>query len=178
MVIRIFYRQAQIYRFYRHGEEATRFFYLFFQKNIDMKVSLAILITSSCLFIHAQTLSSADSAAIMAVFNMQENAWNEGDIPTFMEGYWKSEHLVFTGSGGPVYGWQNTFERYKRSYPDRTIMGTLSFDIVNMRAVTEEVALVIGKFYLKREIEDASGYFTLVWKKVDGKWLIISDHTS
>ena len=34
------------------------------------------------------------------------------------------------------------------------------------------------KFYLKREIGDASGFFTLVFKKVKGKWYIISDHTS
>ncbi|MEL6191250.1 MAG: nuclear transport factor 2 family protein [Bacteroidota bacterium] len=143
-----------------------------------MKLLLSLFLSTSCLFIHAQQLAKADSTDIMAVFDMQEKAWNEGDIPAFMEGYWKSEQLVFTGSNGPVYGWQNTFERYKKSYPDRTIMGTLSFDIVNMRAVTDEVALVIGKFYLKRDIEDASGYFTLVWQKFNGKWLIISDHTS
>jgi ketosteroid isomerase-like protein len=31
---------------------------------------------------------------------------------------------------------------------------------------------------LKRTIEDSYGHFTLIWKKINDKWLIISDHTS
>ncbi|MEZ4829900.1 MAG: hypothetical protein R3C61_27000 [Bacteroidia bacterium] len=31
--------------------------------------------------------------------------------------------------------------------------------------------------HLKRD-RRLSGYFTLVWKKIGGKWVIVSDHTS
>jgi hypothetical protein len=57
-------------------------------------------------------------------------------------------------------------------------MGTLKFDIDNIFLVKRGVAILLGKFYLNREIGDASGFFTLVFKKVKGKWYIISDHTS
>ena len=55
---------------------------------------------------------------IRKVMQDQENAWNEGDIPGFMEYYWKSDSLVFIGSNGIQNGWQSTLERYQRSYPD------------------------------------------------------------
>jgi hypothetical protein len=57
-------------------------------------------------------------------------------------------------------------------------MGNLKFDIDNIFLVKRGVAILLGKFYLKRKIGNASGFFTLVFKKVKGKWYIISDHTS
>ena len=32
--------------------------------------------------------------------------------------------------------------------------------------------------YLQMNINSLSGYYSLLWKKVKGKWLIIVDHTS
>lgn len=40
---------------------------------------------------------SADEAAIKSVLLNQENAWNQGDVDKFMEGYWKSAGLTFAG---------------------------------------------------------------------------------
>jgi len=37
---------------------------------------------------------------------------------------------------------------------------------------------VIGKFHLKRKVGDASGPFSLLLKRIDGKWKIIADHSS
>ena len=126
----------------------------------------------------AQELSQEDTNALKSVMAMQEAAWNTGDIDAFMEGYWKSDSLLFIGGSGLTYGWQATYDRYKRVYPDRQAMGTLTFTILDIRALGSKHARLIGKFHLKREIGDLEGYFTLLWEKFEGKWLIISDHTS
>jgi len=114
----------------------------------------------------------------MKVMDIQEKAWNNGDIDSFMNGYIKSEELVFSGSNGPIYGWNATKERYKKSYPDLKTMGKLSFTVRKIKSLSKETAYLIGEYYLKRTIEDSYGHFTLIWKKVNGKWLIVSDHTS
>ena len=57
-----------------------------------------------------------DSLSIMKVMNLQQDAWNKGDIDSFMQGYLKSDELVFSGKSGPVYGWENTKKRYYSSY--------------------------------------------------------------
>ena len=123
-------------------------------------------------------ISIKDSLDIMKVMDFQEKAWNNGDIDSFMNGYLMSEELVFSGSNGPIYGWNATKERYKRSYPDLKTMGKLSFTVNKIKSLSKKTAYLIGEYYLKRTIEDSYGHFTLIWKKVNGKWLIVSDHTS
>ena len=130
-----------------------------------------------CLF-SQNPISVNDSIDIMNVMSYQEKSWNKGDIDSFMNGYLKSEELVFSGSGGPVYGWKATKERYFKSYPDLKTMGKLSFTVNKIKSISKDSAYLIGEYYLKRTIEDSFGHFTLVWKKVNGNWLIVSDHTS
>tara|TARA_A200000113_G_scaffold212780_1_gene214563 strand:+ start:2330 stop:2770 length:441 start_codon:yes stop_codon:yes gene_type:complete len=125
----------------------------------------------------AQTFQK-DSLALVSVLQAQEKAWNAYDIDTFMEGYWKSPNLVFCGSGGPVYGWNATKKRYKQAYDNQEKMGKLQFTILNVQALTNNVMQLIGRFQLSRKPKNTSGYFTLLWKRIDGEWKIVSDHTS
>ena len=46
-----------------------------------------------------ESVSAKDSIDIMRVMKFQENAWNIGDINSFMEGYIKSDELVLRTSG-------------------------------------------------------------------------------
>ena len=130
------------------------------------------------LITYCQNLSSSDSLKIINVLESQKIAWNNNDIDEFMNGYLNTEKLVFSGKSGPVYGWKNTKERYLAKYNSKELMGKLKFDIDNILLVKRGVVILLGEFYLKRKIGDASGFFTLVFKKVKGKWYIISDHTS
>lgn len=120
----------------------------------------------------------SDSLAIVSILFKQQEDWNKGDIDAFMEGYLKSDQLVFSGSSGPIYGWNATKERYKKKYSSRLLMGSLAFDVLNLISLSPTVAQLQGKFYLTREIADSSGFFTLTWVKIEDQWLIISDHTS
>ncbi len=143
------------------------------------KLFLNVSIFSLSFYLSSQSnITESDSLNIMKVMSMQEKAWNQGDVDSFMEGYLKSDFLVFSGSNGPVYGWNETKEKYKKSYPSKEIMGNLSFVVKNIKSISLDVALMIGEYQLKRSSGDSSGYFTLVWKKINKKWLIVSDHTS
>lgn len=144
-----------------------------------LKLFLNVSIFSLSFYLSSQSnITESDSLNIMKVMSMQEKAWNQGDVDSFMEGYLKSDFLVFSGSNGPVYGWNETKEKYKKSYPSKEIMGNLSFVVKNIKSISFDVALMIGEYQLKRSSGDSSGYFTLVWKKINKKWLIVSDHTS
>lgn len=117
--------------------------------------------------------------AVLDVLARQNKNWNEGNISAFMEDYWKSDSLMFIGSKGVVYGWNATLERYNKSYPDRATMGMLKFDIQKTDFHSNTTCWVLGKWHLTRpEKGDIGGYFTLILKKINGKWLIVSDHTS
>ena len=117
------------------------------------------------------------NAIILSTMAAQEKAWNEGDLTKFMEGYWKDEDLSFVGSR-LTKGWQTTLDNYKKSYPNKDAMGTLTFDIMQVKEMTPEVYHVIGKYNLVIGENTPSGMFSLVWKRINGKWLIVADHSS
>ncbi len=116
--------------------------------------------------------------AISEVLNQQENAWNNGNIDAFMQGYWQSDSLIFIGKSDPSYGWQTALDNYKKGYPDNLSMGILHFDILQMKSLSPTHYFIIGKWHLKRKQGDVGGIFTLLFQRIKGKWLIIADHTS
>jgi ketosteroid isomerase-like protein len=119
-----------------------------------------------------------DKQVILNVLKTQEQAWNKGDVEGFMQGYWKSDSLLFVGSTAPTHGWQATFDRYKRSYPDKAAMGILTFTILKVELLDATNAFVLGGWRLKRDKDSPGGYYTLWFRKIDGVWKIVVDHTS
>ena len=119
-----------------------------------------------------------DEVTIRQVLDSQTESWNKGDIKGFMQGYWKDDSLMFIGKNGIHWGWQTTLENYKKNYPDRAAMGKLSFDIILVKKLSPEYFYVVGKWMLSRSIGDLSGHYNLLFKKINGQWLIIADHSS
>ena len=122
--------------------------------------------------------SSADDAAIRSLLAAQDAAWNAGDIDGFMHGYWVSPELRFASGGTVTRGYRQTLDRYKARYSDRALMGTLSFDELEVVPLASDAAVVHGRWLLTRESDAPSGLFTLVLRKIEGEWKIISDTTT
>ncbi|WP_420577418.1 YybH family protein [Ekhidna sp.] len=138
------------------------------------ELAFLILFTLS-LFTYSQ---SPDEKAIREVLAQQEECWNAGDLECFMDGYWKSDQLVFIGSKGVTYGWQKTLDNYKKSYPNKAAMGTLTFELINLEPLSDDFWTVIGKWSLKREKDNPNGHFSLIFRRLGNEWVIVSDHSS
>ena len=143
----------------------------------SLALSFLFLLVAHSSFSQKQE-ENQDLKAVRTIMSQQEKAWNEGDIPTFMKGYWQNENLLFTGSKGPTYGYLNTLERYKKSYPDQAAMGKLHFDLLFLKQWDENTIQVVGKFTLVRAQDSPTGHFTLLFRKMEGVWKIVSDHSS
>jgi hypothetical protein len=139
---------------------------------------ILIVIFWGCNIAFAQKLKPSDKTEIIKVMNMQESSWSNGDAEGYMQGYWKSDSLRFITKKGVIYGWQNMLDRYKKSYPDKNAMGKLKFSELTFEALSRHKILVTGKWTLTRTEDELSGYFTLIWQKIKGKWVIVLDHTS
>lgn len=119
----------------------------------------------------------AQEAAIRQVLKQQEACWNQGNLECFMQGYWQSDSLVFVGTRGVTYGWQATIDNYQEGYPDRQTMGTLTFDLLELRPLEANTWLVLGQWSLQRA-DPVSGHFTLLFQRKDERWVIVADHSS
>ena len=121
---------------------------------------------------------SKDIATVKSILLRQQNDWNKGDIDAFMNGYWTSDNLKFVGATGITYGYEATLKNYHKRYPDRAIMGQLTFGIKSVEKLSRKVIMLVGTWDLDRASGPIGGYFTLMWKKIKGEWVVISDHTS
>lgn len=138
---------------------------------------IALLFTQG-FTLKAQYTDALEVEKIKLVMKFQETNWNIGNIPAYMKGYWNNDSLLFIGSKGPTYGYQNTLENYLKSYPSPEKMGQLTFEILKVDLISKTDAFVVGKWRLDRKKDVLKGHYTLLWRKIDGEWKIVVDHSS
>lgn len=142
-------------------------------------MSKKFLLLAMTFFVMSLSMAqSADEKAIRDAMNEQLNAWNNGDINKFMATYWQNDSLMFIGKNGVTYGWENTKKSYLKSYPNTAAMGKLDFKILEVKKLSVLYFFVVGKWHLTRSMGDDGGHFSLLFKKVKGKWVIVADHSS
>jgi ketosteroid isomerase-like protein len=118
------------------------------------------------------------ASEIRIVLQSQQDAWNRGDVDTFMNGYSRSQDTVFVSGDEVTRGWQNVLDRYKTKYSDRTKMGTLTFSNLEITPLSNDSAVVLGSWELKRASDKPHGRFTLIFRRFPEGWKIVHDHTS
>lgn len=139
---------------------------------------LTLILLLALLGLGANAQTEKDKTAILKVLENQRQGWNKGDMDLYMQGYWKSDSLLFVGKNGPTYGWQKTLDNYKKGYPDKNAMGFLTFGIKKVTFLAKDKAFVLGSWHLKRDKDEPKGYFTLLLRKIDGQWKVVVDHSS
>jgi len=137
---------------------------------------LLLVISTLLPFIVAS--QSQDEAAVRKVLSDQSVAWNQGDMNSFMKAYWQDDSVMFIGKSGVTYGWNKVLDNYKKNYTDTVSMGKLTYTLISVRQLSAEYFNVVGKWHLQRRIGNLDGHFTLLFRKINGKWMIIEDHTS
>ncbi|MEZ5985179.1 MAG: nuclear transport factor 2 family protein [Hyphomonas sp.] len=122
--------------------------------------------------------SEVETAAITALLNAQDEAWNRGDINAFMDGYWKSPELRFASGGKVTRGWDETNARYHATYGGPETMGTLITDDYEIVLLGPDAAVAHGKWKLEGREGTPWGLYTLILRKIGGEWKIVSDTTT
>lgn len=110
----------------------------------------------------------------------QVDAWNQGKLESFMQGYWQSPDLTFFSGATITKGWEPTLLRYRRRYQaEGKEMGKLEFQLLNIDVLSEKSAVVTGQWRLTMsDGQRPHGLFTLIMKQLPDGWRIVHDHTS
>jgi ketosteroid isomerase-like protein len=97
-----------------------------------------------------------------------------------MLGYARSEDTRFASGADVVRGWQTVHDRYQSRYNSPERMGRLAFSGMEVSVLAPDAAVVFGRWELERKGEATrpAGLFTLVFRRIDGQWRIVADHTS
>jgi ketosteroid isomerase-like protein len=150
---------------------------------IRFRLSLALfaaLAYSSALAQQQLTTVPKQELDLIKVVLAQEAAWNRGDLTAFSEAYKNSPDTLFI-TNSVNRGFEGMIDAYRRDYPNKASMGTLSFSELEAHPLDERFAVVIGRYHLergKKEGGNADGMFSLVLEKTEKGWKIIVDHTT
>ena len=139
------------------------------------KTLLTLLLLALAISGFAQT---GPEASIRRIMTDQAVAWNKGNIDDFMKGYWNNDSLVFVGQSGLSYGYNTALANYKKHYDSPDKMGQLFFTLLSIKKISPDYCFVLGKWLLKRKAGDIGGIYSLLFRKIDGRWQIVVDHTS
>lgn len=124
------------------------------------------------------TIKTFSQKDVRGVLDAQVEAWNRGDLDAFMEGYWQSEGLTFFSGAARTAGYDGTLARYQKMYQDDgQPMGQLSFRELEIAELGPDAAFVRGEWHLVRGTETLGGLFTLIFRRIEGAWKIVHDHT-
>jgi len=118
--------------------------------------------------------SDPRAASVVAALERQTADWNRGDLEAFCAIY--ADDAVFLSPSGVRRGRAEVLAGYKRKYTSRALMGTLSFEFLDVRvAEGGEAATVAARWLLKRPARDASGLTLLSLHLRNGSWTIVQD---
>jgi hypothetical protein len=116
--------------------------------------------------------------AVRALLEAQRLAWNEGDLDSFVEGYWASPDVVFASKEGVRLGAEDLLARYRERYPDRAAMGELLFEPPRLSDLGDDHVLAEGDWALRRDDGPRSGRYAIVLRRIDDTWRIVLDYTT
>lgn len=126
--------------------------------------------------------------AVRALLDASAAEWNRGDLEAFCAHY--AEDALFVGTNGVTQGRQAVLDRYKKKYVDKTGMGTLAFDVVEIRISSgmegsvlgsarpalPQTASVAARWTLTWQDKTATGHTLLVLRsRGGGQWEIVQD---
>ena len=84
----------------------------------------------------------AARTAIAALLDRSAAAWNRGDLEAFCSDY--AEDALFVTPNGTTRGRAAVLSRYRDKYRDRAAMGTLSFEMLEVRLTSGMAVSILG----------------------------------
>ena len=119
-----------------------------------------------------------DPQRIRALFESGCAAWNRGDIDGYLADYWHSDKVRWVSEGVVIYGFEGIASAFKSRFDTPENMGKLEVANLEIQLLSESDALVFGGWTQTTRTARRNGVFTVHMKKIDGVWLVVSDHSS
>jgi len=119
-----------------------------------------------------------DRQSIQTLFESSCAAWNRGDIDGYLAGYWHSDKVRWISGGTVRYGFEGIASAYRTRFSTPDDMGKLEVANLEIQNLGDVDALVFGAWTQTTDAARHHGVFTVHVKKIEGRWLIVSDHSS
>jgi len=128
--------------------------------------------------IPAQTRPDA-LADVKAALDAQVTAWNAGALDMAMSAYHDSPEMLWVNRGGIRKGFEPVRAAYRRDLGDRSRMGTYSYEPLHIERISRDCVYFVIKWKIELNGRTTmGGVSSLVWKRINRKWVIAAEHAS
>jgi ketosteroid isomerase-like protein len=142
---------------------------------------MMLLILLSC-SISARAEQPADSKTlaqkeIITVLNNFTSAWNQGDLKKALAAYSSDALYIHNGF---IRGYQNILASYQERYgKNETRQEPLVLHSLPIKVLSDKYALAVGQYdvFEKEKNKHVTGFFSLLFEKINGEWKIRVDHS-
>lgn len=118
-------------------------------------------------------------AAVDHLLTQSEEAWNGGDLASFIGWYKRGPETTFLGSTGLTHGWEAIRDRYAGRFAPGADRDSLRFVDLETRPLAPNLGLATARYVLfQGDSVTATGVFTLVVERTAEGWRIIHDQSS
>lgn len=146
----------------------------------------ALLVAGACWIERADRTEAEGTEAgdeleerVAAALEASADAWNRGDLEGFMSFYLDSALTTYVGGTGLRVGYDAIRERYEPLFAPGADRDSLAFEELRVRPISPDVAVGTARWVLRDGgAVTGSGPFTLVLRRVEGRWKIVHDHSS
>jgi len=115
-------------------------------------------------------------SAIETVLAAQAAAWSRGDLDGYLEYFWRDPRLYYGSVNTVVRGWDALRASYASRYGEGAQLGQLKFSDINIEILSEDAAMVTGRFHVTEAKLPASGSWLIVLRKFPGfGWRVVAD---
>jgi hypothetical protein len=101
------------------------------------------------------------------------------DIEGYLEVYWNSPELLIVVDSEQFIGWQQLHDSYLNGYPDRTSMGFIEPERIQVKVLKPDLALALTWWSISfpTSKQKVVGNTTMNVQKFDSGWRVIAAHT-
>ncbi|MEJ8802900.1 YybH family protein [Pontibacter sp. H249] len=143
-------------------------------------ITLTILAMATATILSAFTMPKGDAVQeVKQALEGQISAWNKGDLETAMTFYWNSPEMLWISKNGTDKGYQEVYDMFLQDFKDRSKMGVYSYEPLHIEQVSKEAVYFVFRWKIELDGKRLmGGVSSQVWKKLDGRWVITSEHAS
>jgi len=132
-----------------------------------------VLFLAGCSQVHPEP-----ELLVVNALNEQADAWQRGNLDTFLQHYWASDELTLFADGRAEEGSRAARTLYEPKVPAGNAAGRLVYDLIRVQPLAPDVILVTGRWQVDRGTDSQAGRFSRVFRRIDGRWVIAHEHLS
>lgn len=139
---------------------------------------LIIIVFAAVSWTSAQARPDA-LADVKAALDAQVEAWNNGvtEMPTSV--YHDSPEMLWVNRTGIRKGFEPVRAAHRRDSASRPSIGTYSYEPLHIEKLSPNCVYFVIRWKIERNGRSTmNGVTSMVWKRVNKKWVIAAEHAS